>query len=138
MQVIQNTLEHKGYGSQPEALFEIKRNAVNRFYFVFRISSKEQILVSKSFADRSGLEAGISQARVFAQIAQVEDKKPSAPGIPFFKASRTKKNRYVFELLGPDGELTARSNEYQSLEKCLDSIEIFRESAVEARIIDLS
>jgi uncharacterized protein YegP (UPF0339 family) len=124
--------------SQPLSQFEIKRNAVDRFYFVFRISSQGQNLVSKSFPDRSGLEACISQIRNYAKIAQVVEEERDSAENPLFRTYQAKSGRYAFGMIGTAGELIAQSDEYPSREKCLRSIELFKELSANAKIIDLS
>jgi len=114
-------------------VFEIKKNPVGRYYFIFKDQQDQGLVVSKSFPDRSQLEiciAGIRDTAPIAAVFEIEEKQ-----LPQFFIE-TKNNGYIFFLKGFDGNLILVSDPYQDKSECIKAIECLKNLAFNAGIKD--
>lgn len=119
-------------------VFELKKNAVDRLYFVFKDPDNKTVVVSQSFPDRTSLETCILGIRSNAKIGQIVDGEDGETRKPFFKISHNSSGEYVFSMVGIDGETIMHSEGYKKKEACIESLETFKEYALDARILDLT
>lgn len=119
-----------------QAVFEIKRNPVGQYYFVFRTDSDALRVCSRSFPDRSSLErciAGIREAGPFAVVDR-ETPEQSPPRFLLEKDAHGVR----FSLEGFDGERIFTSAAYADPAACLHDIRCVKTLAGDARIRDQS
>lgn len=117
------------------AVFEIKQNAVGRYYFVFKDLTSQALVVSGSFCRRSELEKCLAIVRETAPIAQIcDDKSNSAPPYFLFLESN---DGFSFSLIGFDGETIFTSKAYKEKSSCIGAIENMKSDSLNAGIIDL-
>jgi len=130
-----NIMLHDGRGIM-KTVFEIKKNSVGRYYFVFRYENEEILLISGSYAKRSQLEKCFSDIREAAIVANICEK--STPdNYPAFIISE-KERKYTFSLVGFGGNDIFCSEFYREKEKCLKVIKILKENCYDIGIIDLA
>ena len=116
------------------AVFEIKQNAVGRYYFVFKDSNGQALVASGSFPRRSELEKRLAIVRETAPIAQIcDDSVSSAP--PFFLL-RESCDGFSFSLMGFDGETIFTSKAYYEKSICIQAIENMKNDSLNAGVID--
>lgn len=117
------------------AVFEIKQNAVGRYYFVYKDLNSHALVVSGSFRRRSELEKCLAIVRETAPIAQICDDK-SNPAPPYF-LFRKSYDGFSFSLIGFDGETIFTSKAYKEKSSCIGAIENMKSDSLNAGIIDL-
>ncbi len=118
-------------------IFEIKQNAVGRYYFVFKSLEGKPYIISKSFADRSSLEICIAQIREKAKVAGVTENYPD--GIiqpPLFHIITDKGMGYYFVLIGFEGEVIFSSESFAKMYDCICGIEVLKNQSLDAGIVD--
>lgn len=116
--------------------FVMKRNAVNRLYFVYKDIKGETVAVSQSFTDRASLEVCISNIRNYSKIApifELADQKV----YPCFIIMAEPENRFSFSMYGFAGETLFNSEAFGFRDHCVQSIEDFKMNAWKARLEDL-
>lgn len=118
------------------ALFEIKKNAVDHYFFVFRSNTDTVLASSKSFYDRASLEKCIAAIRETARSALIQGFKQSFAH-PHISIDR-EASGYVFKITSRDGQQLISSICFAQEMLCIDSLITFMELAVEAKIYDLS
>lgn len=117
------------------ALFEIKQNAVGRYYFIFKDLSEKGLIVSKSFPDRSRLETCVAQIRATAIVAGVSGDPLNSIPPPLF-IIKSGKTGYTFTLIGFEGEIVFSSECFENREDCIKSIEVLKDLSADAGILD--
>lgn len=117
------------------ALFEIKQNAVGRYYFIFKDLSEKGLIVSKSFPDRSRLETCVAQIRATAIVAGVTEDPVNRIAPPLF-IIKNENTGYTFTLIGFEGEIVFRSECFQNREDCIKSIAVLKNLSADAGILD--
>ena len=116
------------------AVFEIKQNAVGRYYFVFKDSNGQALVASGSFPRRSELEKRLAIVRETAPIAQIcDDSVSSAP--PYFLL-RESYDGFSFSLMSFDGETIFTSKAYNEKSICIEAIENMKNDSLNAGVID--
>ena len=117
-----------------DAVFEIKRNAIGRYYFVFRYKLHEVLFVSPSFSKRSELEKCISELREAAVVAEIcEETEKTPPPLFLLEASS---EGFHFSLLGFSGNVMISSGKYPNKDQCVKIINILKKLAADAGIAD--
>ena len=116
------------------AVFEIKQNAVGRYYFVFQSEDNQRLVVTQSFSKRSLLEQCISEIRETAAVAELCDSGQSADP-PLFQMNQTA-DGWTCSLLGFSGNLIFISEKYRTKEECIAAVKIIKKLAADAGIID--
>ena len=118
------------------AVFEIKKNAVGRYYFVFKDAAGQTVVVSCSFGGRSALEKCLASVREAAAVAEVftdgERVKP-----PLFKIQECK-DGFDFLLVGFEGELVFSSKPYAEKSDCITAVQYLKSQALDAGTVDLT
>ena len=116
------------------AVFEIKQNAVGRYYFVFKEDNEQALVVSGSFWGRSELEKRLANVREAAPVACIcDDRKSNMP--PLFELHEGK-DGLAFSLVGFDGKLIFDSKAYKEKSGCLEAIETLKRESFNAGIVD--
>lgn len=118
-------------------IFELKKNAVGRMYFVFKNAGSEMVAVSQSFSDRSSLEACITNIRNCVKMAPVLENITETDLPPFFKVQVNSSGHYNFYMLGLHGERLMSSEDYDAKEQCIERLAYFKVYAQEAKLVDL-
>ena len=116
------------------AVFEIKKNAVGRYYFVFRIGDGHNLIVTKSFSKRAQLEKCITDLREAAAVAEICDENCSKLP-PSFQVKQTSEG-YACTLLGFSGDLIFTGERYKRKEECIRAANMIKEFSGDAGIID--
>jgi uncharacterized protein YegP (UPF0339 family) len=119
------------------AVFEIKKNAVGQYFFVFKILEGNNSVVSMSFAERSGLEHCLSQVREKSQIACMVEEDIDEDKLPQFLI-RSEASGYIFYLIGFDCEIILASEHYVGKENCIKGILALKDLSYDAGILDLT
>ncbi|PKM93226.1 MAG: hypothetical protein CVU84_16940 [Firmicutes bacterium HGW-Firmicutes-1] len=118
--------------------FEIKRNAVGQFYFVFKDPNNATVAVSQSFLERSYLEVCVSKIRDEAKFASINDLQHPHHLNPLFDISCNESGEYIFMMISITGEIIMYSEGFDQKELCIEKLEIFKRYAQDARIVDLT
>ncbi len=117
------------------AVFEIKQNAVGRYYFIFKDDKNENPVYSGSFGERSELEKSIVSVREASSVAAVCENdcciKP-----PVFKISEVK-DGFDFTFIDFNGRIIFTSNPYSEKSFCINAIKKLKCLAFDAKLIDL-
>ncbi len=117
------------------AVYEIKQNAVERYYFIFKDVSGKRLLVSKSFADRSALELCLAQIRESARVAEISESTFCKEKLPCFLIQKNLEG-YAFSLLGFKGEVIFSSECFADKSDCVQSLGVFKNLSLDAGIED--
>jgi len=117
------------------AVFEIKQNAVGRYYFVFKDTDGKLLIISKSFPDRSMLEICIAQVREKAKVAGIKENMDDIMQPPLFIINKDISG-YAFTLIGFEGEVIFSSESYEQKSECLNSVELLKDLSFDAGIAD--
>ncbi len=118
------------------AVFEIKQNAVGRYYFVFKDPDGKGLIVSKSFADRASLESCVAHVRDKAKVARISECTDGQAQPPLFLIQKYMAG-YTFTLIGFEGEIIFSSESYLHKEDCIKNIELLKNQSLNAGILDL-
>ncbi|NLE24254.1 MAG: DUF1508 domain-containing protein [Clostridiaceae bacterium] len=116
------------------AAFEIKKNAVGRYYFIFKDDMNEAIVVSGSFGSRSDLEKNIACIRETAAVADLCEIGENLIS-PLFKLCENK-DGFTFSLLGYEGETILTSKLYHEKSRCVVAVNKLKRLSYDANIID--
>jgi uncharacterized protein YegP (UPF0339 family) len=116
------------------AVFEIKMNAVDRLYFIFRDSSGASIVTSKSFAGRASLERCIAGIRDTAPMAEIH--RASECTVPPVFLIREGASGFFFDLVGYDGEIVFSSLQYKMAADCQAALRLFKNESPDAGLLD--
>jgi len=123
-----------GKNKVKQAVFEIKRNAVGRYYFIFRDANEAALVVSGSFYDRAQLEKCLAQVREAALVADI-----AVEGVgenpPLFRIDEGPGGLF-FSLFGFAGEVLFSSKAYADWCDCIMAIELLKKLAFDAGIVD--
>lgn len=114
----------------------MKRNAVNRLYFVYKDIKGNTVAVSQSFTDRASLEGCISNIRNYSKLAPIFDAGDQKI-FPCFVITAEPEKRYSFLMYGFGGESFFNSEMYNFKEECMEAIENLKMNAWNARLEDL-
>lgn len=116
------------------AVFEIKKNAVGRYYFVFQSEDRHRMVVTQSFSKRSQLEQCISEIRETAAVAELSDSGRNV-NPPMFQISPVDEG-WIFSLIGFSGNLVVISEKYPTKEECITTVNSIKDLSMDAGIID--
>jgi uncharacterized protein YegP (UPF0339 family) len=116
------------------AVFEIKMNAVDRLYFVFRDTSGASIVTSRSFTGRASLERCIAGIRDTAPVAEIH--MASERTVPPVFIIREGASRFSFDLVGYGGDIVFSSSLYKTAADCLMALKSFKNESLDARLLD--
>ena len=117
-----------------QAVFEIKRNAVGRYYFVFKNEEEEELLVSGSFSDRPQLEKYLANMRESVQMADIVVGGEVNP--PMFKINIDCEG-CTFSLLDFNKEIIYQSDYFAELNDCMLVIIQLKKLSFSAGVADL-
>jgi uncharacterized protein YegP (UPF0339 family) len=117
------------------AIFEIKQNAVGRYYFILKDTTEKGLVVSRSFSDRSRLETCIAQVRDKAPLAEIKEDLEENMRPPVFFIEKDKTG-YTFSLIGFENEVIFSSESYSKKDECIKAIELLKNLALDAGIVD--
>lgn len=118
-----------------KSIFQIKKNAVHRYYFVFKTTEEKIIATSKSFSSRSELEICIAGIRDYAKIADLKEENENIKALPVFKILNNEKG-YSFNLISMENEIIFTSDNYINKEQCKEAISLIKENVYDANILD--
>lgn len=116
------------------AVFKLKKNAVNRYFFTFRASNDAVIVTSKSYGDRASMEKSIACIREAVRAAPTWEKNQEVRR-PYYEIIQVNTG-FLFRLYGKNGETLAESISFAERDVCADCLRIFIETAADVRIID--
>ncbi|MDF1616872.1 hypothetical protein [Petrocella sp. FN5] len=119
------------------AVFEIKRNAVGQYFFVFKKIEGNSAVVSMSFSERSSLEHCLSQVREKSKIACIVEASIDQDKLPQFLI-RLESSGYAFYLIGFECEIILASEHYEDKEPCIQGILALKALSYDAGILDLT
>jgi uncharacterized protein YegP (UPF0339 family) len=119
------------------AIYEIKKNPVGRYYFIFRDTEGTALVVSKSFGFRSQLEKCLADIRDTAQVAAIKESSGDHVSPPLFGIEYHREN-YTFFLIGFEGEVIFSSEGYSQKRDCLVAVERLKSLSLDAGIMDLA
>ncbi len=94
-------------------------------------------MVSSSFVSRTGLETCVARVREKAGLAAVVDTLDGEAAPPLFLITKDTVG-YAFSLIGFDREIIFSSESYLHREECQKNIQMLKELALDARIVDLT
>lgn len=120
-----------------EAVFEIKRNAVGYYYFIFRTTADISRLCSHSFADRAALERCVADLREIVPIADVEESTSASQAPPRFLVVEAAQG-FHFTLHGLQDEHIFTSDPSPDRAHCLRRIRLLKSLISQARVLDHS
>lgn len=119
-----------------QAVFEIKKNPVGRYYFVFRDMNGMALATSISFSGRSQLEKCLAYLRDTVQLSEAKETEKASDELPLFKINSKNGGGYDFSLIGFDGFLILTSECFPYEEDCLAAIETLKNQSCDAGIAD--
>lgn len=119
------------------AVFEIKKNAVGQYFFVFKVIEGNNSVVSMSFKERSSLEHCLSQIREKAKIAGIVEKDVDKDKLPQFLI-QSEASGYAFYLIGFESEIILASESYMDKDHCVKGILELKNLSYDAGILDLT
>lgn len=119
------------------AVFEIKQSSVINYYFTFRSAEQKLHIISGSFSDRAELEKSISCVRSTAPLAQVCSYNGNKGKPPYFEI-QNQDSGVNFVLIGFQEEIIFSSINYENEELCRKAIDLLKENAKNAAIVDLT
>lgn len=120
-----------------EAVFEIKRNAVGYYYFIFRTTAEISRLCSHSFADRAALERCVADLREIVPLADVEESSSTPQAPPRFLIAEAEQG-FQFTLHGLQDEHIFTSDPSPDRAHCLRRIMLLKSLISQARVLDHS
>jgi len=127
-------LEILGVNYLSHAVFEIKKNAVGRYYFVFKSDDNHNLVVTQSFLKRSEMEKCISEIRETATVAEICERNLSSKP-PFFQLNEDA-NGWSCSLMGFSGNLVFISEKYKTKQECIGTMNTMKELSADAGIVD--
>lgn len=119
------------------AVFEIKQNTTDNYYFTFNFSNGKATVISRSFFNRAELEKCLAQTRETAIVADVCDLSKQQGLPPYFLMQKDKEG-ITFSLVGFHGEIIFTSLPYLEELKCREAISALKNSSQRAGIVDLT
>ena len=120
-----------------QGVFEIKRNTINRPFYVIKDPNGVIIGVSQSFFNVYACEQSISFIRNNANISQISDE-IIIDELPKFEIYQNKIQTYKFRFIGIKGETVLSSQDYDTKEDCINAINLIKKYAMNAKIINFT
>ena len=118
------------------AVFELKKNAVNRYFFMFRASNDAVIITSKSYGDRASIEKSIARIREAVRTAILWGKNQDVQR-PYYDITLVNSG-FLFRLYDQNGAILLESVRFAERELCADNLRMFIDMAADVKIIDLT
>ncbi len=118
------------------AVFELKKNAVNRYFFMFRASNDAVIITSKSYGDRASIEKSIACIREAVRTAILWEKNQDVQR-PYYDITLVNSG-FLFRLYDQNGAILLESVRFAERELCADNLRMFIDMAADVKIIDLT
>lgn len=117
-------------------VFEIKCNAVGRFYFVLKDAAGQVLAVSASFGGRAALEKCIANVRETAPVARTIEQVGSMEP-PVFEMQNGP-DGFVFLLRDYGGEVIFSSTAFETRNDCVIAIDTLKHAVCNAGVLDLA
>lgn len=119
-----------------QVVFEIKKNPVDKYFFVLKDKNGELLVTSSSFSGRAQLEKCLSYVRETMQLVKVSEDNEALEEMPMLRINSKNGGEFDFSLFGLDGLLIFTSERFHCKEECFTAIEVLKKQSLDAGIYD--